>query len=1012
MRSLIKLTVTFLLVFVFLMPAPAAGAERKNPTVLLREGIYVEQTEGDIDRAIEIYTEVLDQAAEVHRLAARACYQLGMCYLKRGEDEAAVEYFKKVLTQYPDQKSVMKMAKIQLEQLAPEDMGDGESLYHKLPVDVINYIGAEYGAISARAGGVDYLYSNSHIYYVDSDFVLRKGGMGYYFNQTGRPVEGRIRLSGTTNADMVYYDVNGRQMDIDIVPDESREGYYHIYWFAETPIATGQWYSYGWCDDNVSPLTSVSEQEFHLKMQNKFGSKCRETFFLVLPEDIKVAHSTDDIDSHKRIDNFDVYYFSDVVPANTNHQVEVRLKYDDTDITAANPKVIDTVPENFDNAVDPLLAEIKVTFNQEMFPYGWSWVRSMYPFPQSTGSPYYDEQQKTCTMPVKMEPGKAYMVRINAEQYEAFRNPMKMPAQYYALVFATKDKMGRATEIPQEMIDMAEEINSRNYPTPYTQQQYVEILPDGLMQFKITMTAENTGSGPMKTYSFQNGDMVEVEKMFDSLGRELDFDTTHQHGHYRYKIRLNEPVEPGETYSITSVGTISGLVKRSAIEEDVWDYYMKHYPSSGKPTHRIEHYVLPEGAKLISTTPPGLKTETKDGRVNIFVDEMIEAGSSITVAFSYKLTGSGEATPDLIDAPWQNGEHMRLRLVTPSGMEIGETVYKVTTFEQDGQKLDRVESWLTVSSANMNQYTAVEAEHDSFAPLRGMTINNAGEFISVYEPGRVTLTTVNKGNEKTQVIETPGLVFDNEQAMYLIRRLPFGGDRSLFNFEIFPPQSSAVSTCRIKVLDIEDVTVPLGTFECYKLRLNVVHDGMNALEHKLWITTDDSRTLVKYDAGQAVMELTELEVLDPAMPVVVEDEKFSLKLPADWQYLAGDVRLYDVWIALMPPRLDIWAVLAGKGLDGQVESARLIAEMDAETLKGFFKDYTIDEQSWDESPVGGNPAASYTASYIEDGKEMIEYRTYIKARGMVYWFVFREQAEDFAGIKPTLESIAAGFEVK
>ena len=83
MENAKKITILCLLVSFLIVPFAVA----ESPTVLLKQGLYLEETEGDLDKAIEIYKQVLTQAAETERLASRATYQLGTCHLKKGEKE-------------------------------------------------------------------------------------------------------------------------------------------------------------------------------------------------------------------------------------------------------------------------------------------------------------------------------------------------------------------------------------------------------------------------------------------------------------------------------------------------------------------------------------------------------------------------------------------------------------------------------------------------------------------------------------------------------------------------------------------------------------------------------------------------------------------------------------------------------------------------------------------------------------------------------------------------------------
>jgi hypothetical protein len=87
----------------------------------------------------------------------------------------------------------------------------------------------------------------------------------------------------------------------------------------------------------------------------------------------------------------------------------------------------------------------------------------------------------------------------------------------------------------------------------------------------------------------------------------------------------------------TSEGTMKGLIKPVAGSEGVFQYYMRHSPAAGEPTQRIETYLLPAGAELISTTPEDMERRTKDGRIELHVEKMIPIGGSITTSFRYRM---------------------------------------------------------------------------------------------------------------------------------------------------------------------------------------------------------------------------------------------------------------------------------------------------------------------------------------------------------------------------------------
>jgi len=104
------------------------------------------------------------------------------------------------------------------------------------------------------------------------------------------------------------------------------------------------------------------------------------------------------------------------------------------------PSVVKTVPPAGDEAVDPALKEINVTFSKDMITNKmWAVVQvSKENFPPSAGQIHYLGDQRTCVIPVKLEPGKTYVVWFNRGQFNSFRDKENNPAVPYQLAFATK----------------------------------------------------------------------------------------------------------------------------------------------------------------------------------------------------------------------------------------------------------------------------------------------------------------------------------------------------------------------------------------------------------------------------------------------------------------------------------------------------------------------------------------------------------------------------------------------
>ncbi len=88
--------------------------QEQQPEQLLSEAIYQEEVNGELDEAIKTYQLIIKQYPENRKVAAEALLHLGLCYEKKGMQEASSAY-RQLINDYPEQKKEVSIARERLE---------------------------------------------------------------------------------------------------------------------------------------------------------------------------------------------------------------------------------------------------------------------------------------------------------------------------------------------------------------------------------------------------------------------------------------------------------------------------------------------------------------------------------------------------------------------------------------------------------------------------------------------------------------------------------------------------------------------------------------------------------------------------------------------------------------------------------------------------------------------------------------------------------------------------------
>jgi hypothetical protein len=116
-----RIVITSLAAVLLLTTFAVAATPTKSAAVLLREGLYAEEVEGNLDAAIGIYQQVIADPTAPKNLVAQALFRQGMCLMKKKNEVEARAVFQKLVTDYSDQTELVEKVRPILEELGNAD---------------------------------------------------------------------------------------------------------------------------------------------------------------------------------------------------------------------------------------------------------------------------------------------------------------------------------------------------------------------------------------------------------------------------------------------------------------------------------------------------------------------------------------------------------------------------------------------------------------------------------------------------------------------------------------------------------------------------------------------------------------------------------------------------------------------------------------------------------------------------------------------------------------------------
>lgn len=365
---------------------------------------------------------------------------------------------------------------------------------------------------------------------------------------------------------------------------------------------------------------------------------------------------------------------------------------------------------------------------------------------------------------------------------------------------------------------------------------------------------------------------------------------------------------------------------------------------------------------------------------------------------------------DLVLGPvtWADGERLQMKLKLPAGLEIGMMETRADLVESGGKKVWQVGR---IMGGMGQSISTVEVDPDTFRPITSHWKHTAiGEVSAVYKPNEVELR--NPGSTEVQKVPLTETVFDNEECFHLLRRLPLK-----VGYKATVPIISTLGGGQSFGMEIavdkkETIEVPAGKFDCLKLTIKFP-------AHTFWISDDAHHSLVKFEGGGAIGELTGVtqRKFGEGYPYVNQTTGVSFTLPADWivQFHAKNKPAVPDAYALTDAKADAEAAVVDVyATDSLKEESRKSVRAWAETeikdnYSKEYKDLKVRADSWKDVTVAGQPAVSFLADYTESDKPRVGYLIFSIGPKTSGQFMLAAAPEKFEGLKAAFDRVVSSF---
>ncbi len=363
--------------------------------------------------------------------------------------------------------------------------------------------------------------------------------------------------------------------------------------------------------------------------------------------------------------------------------------------------------------------------------------------------------------------------------------------------------------------------------------------------------------------------------------------------------------------------------------------------------------------------------------------------------------------PKLQPAPWGEGDELLMEMQLPNGMGVGEQIYRVSAIEKDGQPYWECQTWQTIVINGQLGKSRVLIDKETFAPIESNWKHTMlGQATGSYGKDQVVIQLSNQTDSTT--LKFTGQVFDNEQAAEMFRLLPLKEGYKT-TVQIISTLGTTLIPLELDVTKLETIEVPAGSFECFRLELNI--------GQTFWISTDEHRYIVQFRAGGVTAKLSDIRQYKPGESTEVKEDRFSVTLPPDWfaytpsnntQDKSPETSLID------PHAIANTKIEAGplEPLQSETDSPEAWLKTSLDKHREQTEDFKLTDQGIEVTTIGGRPAASATFHFKEGNKSMTARRIAIFGETSAINVRFSVESDLYDKWEPEFAKVLSTLKVK